>query len=459
MSGAQYKPMQAAEPPYPSPAYAWYVVVVLMIAYVFAFLDRQILALLVQPIKRDLGINDTEMSLILGLAFAVFYTLLGIPIGRLADRANRRTIIAVGIAVWSVMTAFCGLAKSYGHLFLARVGVGVGEATLQPCATSILSDYFPRGRRGLAYSVYAWGLGIGAGLSFVLGGRLIEAVAQTGTITLPVVGELYPWQTVFLIIGAPGLLVALLMMTIAEPPRRDRLAPGDGAQIPLREVVAYLRRRRRTYGTLFLGLSVMTIIGNAYIAWLPSLFIRTHGWSIGEVSLWYGLILGFGGPVGVTLGGWLGDRLYRAGIKDGHMKTALYGTLALVPVAVVVPLIPNPNAAMALMIVHAVGSGMPTAAGPASLMMIAPNEMRGQITAVYWFVISMLGLTVGPTSVALLTDLVFADENAVGASLSIVSLAAGGLVTWVLIYNLRHYRGTLEETEAAVAAAAAPNIP
>ncbi|MBL8645523.1 MAG: MFS transporter, partial [Rhodospirillaceae bacterium] len=199
---SQTAPQPAAtEPPYPSAGYAWYVVVILMLAYVFAYLDRFILTLMVEPIKRDLGITDTQMSLVLGLAFAIFYTVLGIPIGRLADHKNRRTIVAVGIAVWSVMTAACGLAKNFFTLFLARVGVGVGEATLQPCATSILSDYFPRGKRGLAYSVYAWGLGLGAGGAMILGGRVIEAVSKGGTMVLPIVGEVFPWQVVFFVIG------------------------------------------------------------------------------------------------------------------------------------------------------------------------------------------------------------------------------------------------------------------
>ncbi|MBM3515661.1 MAG: MFS transporter [Alphaproteobacteria bacterium] len=443
------KPTQEIEPPYPSAAYSWYVVVVLMLAYVFAFLDRQILSLLVGPIKRDLNITDTEMSLILGLAFAVFYTLLGIPVGRLADRANRRAIIAWGIAIWSVMTAVCGLAKSYGQLFLARVGVGVGEATLQPCASSLIADYFPRGKRGLAYGVYAWGLGLGGGLSFVLGGQVIAAAAEAGTIILPIVGEVRPWQTVFFVIGLPGLLVALLMLTIAEPPRRDRVA-GSDEPVPFGEVVAYLRQRWRTYGSHFLGLSVMTIIGNAFIAWLPTVFIRTHGWSIAEVSLWYGLILGIGGPAGVTISGWLGDKLYRQGYKDGHMRVALIGIAMLVPVAIVAPLIPNPSIAMALMIIHAIGSGMPTAAGPTALMMIAPNKMRAQITAVYWFVISSLGLTLGPTSVALITDYVLKDENAIRYSLSLVSAVSGLLVTGAVVFCLKHYRATIEETEKQI---------
>ncbi len=441
------------EPPYPSPRYAWYVVVILMLAYVFAYLDRFILTLLVEPIKRDLGITDTQMSLVLGFAFAIFYTLLGIPIGRQADRANRRTIVAIGIAVWSVMTAACGLTRNFATLFLARIGVGVGEATLQPCATSLLGDYFPRGQRGLAYSVYAWGLGIGAGSAMILGGRVIEAISQDGMMTLPIVGEVFPWQVVFFVIGAPGLVVALLMMTVAEPIRRDRISGQTSAALPISAVISYLATRWRTYGSHFLGLSVMTIIGNAYVFWLPSVFIRTHGWTIGQVSFWYGLILGVGGPLGVTIAGVIGDRLYRRGIKDGHMRAALYGTLMLVPVAIAVPLIPNANIAMSLMIVHSIASGMPTAAGPTALMMIAPNQMRGQITAVYWFVISALGLGLGPLAVALMTDKVFATPSAVGLSLSSVSAIAGILVSGVLVYNLKHTRASVDETERMIASA------
>ncbi len=440
-----------AEPPYPSPTYAWYVVIILMVAYVFAYLDRFILTLMVEPIKRDLGISDTQMSLVLGLAFAVFYTLLGIPLGRLADRANRRTIVAVGIAVWSVMTAACGFAKNFGSLFAARIGVGVGEATLQPCASSLLGDYFPRGKRGLAYSVYAWGLGLGAGSAMILGGKVIETVSKGGTYHLPLVGDIFAWQAVFLAIGAPGLVAAALMMTVKEPPRRDRVAGQSTDALPLKDVVAYLTARWRTYGSHFLGLSVMTIIGNAYVFWLPSVFIRTHGWTIGDISFWYGLVLGIGGPVGVTLGGLVGDHLYKSGFKDGHMRAALIGTLLLIPAAIAVPLIPDASVAMSLMILHAVGSGMPTAAGPTALMMIAPNQMRGQITAVYWFVISGLGLGLGPLSVALITDKVFANPASVGLSLTIVSAIAGVLVSWVLVYNLKHYRSSVEETERMIA--------
>jgi MFS family permease len=437
-----------AEPPYPSPAYSWYVVVVLMLAYVFAFLDRQILALLVDPIKRDIGVTDFQMSLLLGPAFAFFYVTLGIPIGRLADRKSRRTIIGIGVAIWSLMTAACGLAKTFTQLFIARVGVGIGEATLQPCAASVLSDYFPREKRGRAISVYSMGLGIGAGLALVLGGQVIAAISDGPSLTLPLIGEIYGWQIVFLVVGLPGLIVAAMMFTVKEPYRRDRIRVGGEVQqeLSIREVLAFLMTHRRTYGSHFFGLSVMSIIGNAYLAWIPTVFIRSWGWGIAEISLYYGLVVSIGGIVGVNLGGWMGDTMYKRGIKDGHMRAALIGTVMLVIAAVLAPLMPTPWLGILLLIPHAIGSGIPTACGPTALMMVTPNQMRGQVSAVYWFVISMLGLMIGPTTVALASDLIFDGPQDIRYALSLVS-GVVGLGVWLLIYNLKPYRQGVTEAE------------
>ncbi len=449
---SRHTPGGGEEAPYPAPAYAWYTAFVLMLAYMLAFLDRQILSLMVAPIKRDLGISDTGMSLILGLAFAIFYTVLGIPIGWLGDRANRRSLIAGGIAIWSLMTAACGLARSYGQLFFARIGVGFGEATLQPCALSLLSDYFPREKRGLAVSVYSMGLGLGAGMALMLGGQVVAAASNAPPVTLPIVGQLFAWQTVFIVIGLPGLIVSLLMLTVREPVRRDRTSSTAGGA-PFGTVVTYLWARRATYLSHFVGLSVMTVIGNAVLAWMPMVFVRGHGWDIGRLSLPYGLVLGLGGPVGAILGGWIGDRLYRRGVKDGHMRAALYGTLVLVPAAVLAPLMPSPELTILMLIPFSIGSGVATAAGPASLMVIAPSEMRAQISAIYWFVISTLGLAIGPFAVGFLTDRVFQSEAAVGSSIATVAGVFGVVVAGLLIYVLKPYRETVAEAEARSAAA------
>ena len=217
-----------------SMAYPWMVVAILMIAYVFSFVDRQILNLLVGPIRRDLGISDTQMSLLMGFSFAIFYTILGIPLGRLADRVSRRGLITTGVLVWSAMTALCGFAYSYWQLFLCRIGVGVGEATLSPAAYSMIADYFPPERRATAISVYSMGIFLGSGLAFLLGGLVIKFAVAQGTMALPLIGEVRPWQLVFFVLGGSGIVFSLAFLLVREPPRQVFVvlaASGDDIQL------------------------------------------------------------------------------------------------------------------------------------------------------------------------------------------------------------------------------------
>ena len=439
---------------FPSPRYAGYVVTLLTLAYIVSFLDRQVLNLLVEPIKADLHISDTEISLLMGLAFGIFYTLMGIPIGRLVDRYSRRSIIAIGITLWCVMTAGCGLAKNFGQLFIARIGVGIGEASLTPSALSLISDYFPKEKRGRAISFYNMGISLGAGTAMILGGMVINFVQTAPPLVLPIVGQLFAWQSVFIVVGLPGIVIALLMVTVKEPVRRELLAI-DGATDPtgsqvlsLRFVARYLFSRWKTYLTLFLGMSIVTIIGYAYFSWIPTMFIRVYGWSIKDVGLAYGIILLIFGPIGVNLGGWLADRLYKRGAKDGHMRATFIGALVTVPSATLAPLMPSPELAVLMLIPASIGPAMTTATGAASLMMITPNQMRGQFSAIYLFVINILGLTIGPTAVALVTDFVFRDESALNKSIALVSLIAGVIALVFLSINRVHYLASVRESES-----------
>ncbi|MGI9291570.1 MAG: spinster family MFS transporter [Gammaproteobacteria bacterium] len=442
---------QPQEADYPNPAYSWYVVVILTIAYMFSFLDRQILALLVEPIRADLGISDTQMSLLQGLAFGIFYTLLGIPIGRLADRYSRRAIIASGITVWCLMTAACGLAKNFMHLFLARVGIGVGEATLNPSAYSLISDYFPREKRARPMSFYNMGVSLGAGIAMVLGGQIISWVFSQPQPTLPLAGTLYHWQVVFIMVGLPGLLVAVLMVTVREPERKGKLKlDADSTTqdvIPIKEAARFLWERKSTYGTLFLGMSVVTIIGYGYFSWIPTMFIRTWGWPIADIAFAYGMVILITGPLGVNLGGWLADRWYNKGRKAAHMRVTLIGALILVPSATLVPLMPTPELAVLMLIPASIGGAVPTATAGAALMMIVPNQLRAQTTAIYYFVINVLGLTIGPLAIAVFTDQVFQDESMLRYSIAIVSGVAGILALGFLIANIRHFRASMIEAE------------
>lgn len=438
---------------YPSVSKGWYAVVILTLAYVFSFLDRQILALLVTPIKRDLDLTDFQMSLLMGLAFAILYTFLGIPLGRLADRRSRRAIIAAGISTWCLMTIACGLARNYTQLFLARIGVGVGEAALSPAALSLISDYFPRAKRARAISFYTQGISIGGGLAFILGGWVITKVLNAPPVTLPLIGTLYAWQTIFLVVGLPGLVIAALMSTVLEPERQGKISlkTSSGAAseiIPLIDVLKFLTARWRTYGSHFLGMSVVTILAYAYFSWIPTMFTRTWDWTIGDISRAYGVLLLIFGPLSNFSGGWLADRLYKAGYKDGHMRAVMIGAAVfLVPFSTLAPLMPSAQWAIVAMIPTVIGGGIVTAAGASSLMMIAPNQMRGQTSAIYFFVINILGLTIGPSAVAMITDFAFADEGALRYSIAIVSGVAGAIGLLLLSYNLKHYAKSMVEAE------------
>ncbi len=231
----------------PAPA-AWYTVGLLFVAYTFSFVDRFILTLLIEPIKQDFNLSDTGVSLLVGFAFVIFYTFLGIPIGRLADRVNRRNLIVAGITLWSCMTALCGMARGFGSLFVARVGVGVGEAALSPAAYSMIADLFPPKKLGRALSVYTAGAFVGVGLALIVGGLVVQSVISSPDITLPIIGEVRSWQVPFFIVGLPGLLVAALMYTVKEPVRRQQSGDetrSDNEAVALNEAFAYIRDRAK----------------------------------------------------------------------------------------------------------------------------------------------------------------------------------------------------------------------
>ena len=402
--------------------YRWYVVGVLTFAYLVSFLDRQILALMVGPIQEDLMLSDTQMSLLMGLAFSIFYIFMAVPLGRLADNSVRRNIIVGGVTLWSLMTAACGLAGSYWHLFLARMGVGVGEASLTPSATSMIADYFPSGARGKALATYNAGVSLGTGFAMVFGGLIITYVSTSERHVLPVVGGVAAWQYVFFLVALPGLLVVLLMLTVREPARQETSAAAQN--LSFRDVLTYLYGRRKIYIPLFLGMSVNTIVGYALFSWIPTSFARVHGWTMGDIGLGYGLIILATGPLGVFIAGSLIDKLHRAGQHNAELKVALLSIAICLPGVVYLPLAATGQAALIAMIPASIGPAMTTASGSIAVINVTPNQIRGQTMALYLLTISLLGLSLGPTAVALLTDYVFADPAMIDWSISCVVIAS-----------------------------------
>ena len=437
------------QPPYPSALAAWSSVIILMLAYVLSFIDRQILNLLVGPIQRDLAINDTQMSLLMGLSFALFYTVCGIPLGRLADTRSRRGLIAVGVLFWSAATAACGLAKSYGQFLIGRIGVGVGEAALSPAAYSLIADSFPAERRATAMSVYSMGVYLGSGLAFLLGGLVIHFAQQQGNVQLPVVGEVRPWQFIFLLLGVAGVLFTLLMLAVREPVRRGVSA---GQAIPLAEVGRYLRSIRRTVIHHNLGFAGLALAGYGSSAWIPTFYIRTYGWDAGQVGVVYGSVVAVCGCLGILSGGRLADWLRRRGQDDANMRVGWYAAVGALPSVALFPLVNDPWLATALLVPSVFFLSMPFGVAPAAIQELMPNSMRGQASAIYLFVITLIGLGLGPTAVALVTDFVLGDPAALRYSLAGVSSLAVLSSIWLLGRGLAPYRaslGTLAQWSAA----------
>jgi MFS family permease len=386
--------MTLPQPPDPpAPGRAWWALAALILAYTVAYIDRTMLSLLVGPIKAALHISDVQFSLLLGLAFALFYTLLGIPLARIADHANRRNLIMAGAAVWSVMTALCGVAQSYSQLFAARVGVGFGEASLSPAAYSLLGDAFPRRQLPLALSVYSMAIYLGSGLALIGGGAAIGAMRA---VDLPLIGHLEPWQAVFPLMGAGGVLVLLGMATVAEPARR-----GVVEKVPFAAGCAAIWAQRRGYLTIFLGYAAASAVWNGALAWLPSLFIRQFGWTAREAGLRFGLAVLICASCGILAGGRVAVMLERRGVGGANLWVGLVSAGAVTLVLACLPLAASGGAMLALVCVFLFCGGAPYGAAVTALHDITPNRLRAQVSAIYLFCVNLAGIGAGPTLVAL----------------------------------------------------------
>jgi MFS family permease len=439
---------------WPSPARAWYAVGVFAVALLFNYLDRQILALLVGPIKHDLQLTDTEISVLIGFAFVSFYVLVGIPISRLVDTYSRRLIVTVGIASWSVMTALCGMAQNFWQLFVARVGVGVGESCNGPATYSMLSDMFPRERLPQAIAVLNFGFMFGSGLALILGGSVIELVSSRPDVTLPLIGTLRPWQLTFFIVGLPGLLVAALLGTVREPVRRGFAtlqAPnqqGRRRALPVREIARFLRDDWKAFGPLFIGTGLKALLAFGTSLWIPTFFIRKFGWSIGEVGWSQGLILLTVAPLGLVCGGALAERLARRGHADANLRVVLIATLAVVPASILFPLMSNAYWALGFIALNTFFGSLGPGPQNAALQTITPNPMRGQVTALYLAVFNLIGFGLGPFVVALLTDHVFGSEAALPYSLAVAAAVLGPVAAFVVWYGMRPYAKSVTRARA-----------
>jgi MFS family permease len=434
--------------PYPSSFAAWYSVAVLMLMYIFSFIDRQTISLLVEPMKRDLHISDTQIGMLQGLAFALLYTFLGLPIARLSDRHSRRAIIAGGVFIWSIMATLCGLARSAAQLFIARIGVGVGEAALSPAAYSIITDSFPRSKLGGAFSVYNVGITIGAGTALLVGGIVVGAVSRAGaTYTLPLFGPVHAWQMVFILTGAPGIVLPLLLLTFREPKRRGllRTQPISGQiaatnKPPLREVLNHAWSNRDFYGLHFVAMGLLALAGYAVASWLPTALIRAYGISAGQAGKVIGVSAILMNSSGMLLAGVLCDRLTKRGWRDAPIVVAAISAAGIAVLSSFPPFMPTVPLVWVALFISGITFNAYNGVGPMAVNQVTPNEYRAQISAVYLFVVNALGLGVGPTLVPFINEHVFHDPLKIRYSMVMVASSSAAIALILLLKVRPIYR-------------------
>lgn len=403
---------------------AWWALILLTATYTFSFIDRQIINLLVDPIRTDLSLSDSQVSFLQGLAFVLPYVILSIPLGRIVDRANRIRVLVVGILFWTISCVSCGLAKNFSQLGVARMGVGAGEASVTPASWSLLADYFPEDKRALPVSIFLMGPYLGAGLSLILGAEVVGWASGLGTIELPFVGAVAPWQLTFMLVALPGLMMVLLLPLLREPPRTETLN-ATNTRLSWVEVARYVWPRRGVFGAYLLGAPFIVLVLYALQAWVPSLLIRVHGLEIVEAGRYYGTIALVAGSAGVLSGPvaarWLARHFDPA---TAPLVTSIYSTCLLIPVLIGAGLAESLTWALVLITGASYLVTFPLALFATGLQNASPNEMRGLMAGCYVLSTNLIGLALGPTSVALASDYIFESTQAVGSSLALV----GGVV-------------------------------
>jgi MFS family permease len=406
-----------------------------------------ILSILVEPIKRDLALSDTQIGLLLGPAFAIFYATMGLPFGWLADRFRRTWIIGGGFLLWSIATVASGLSKNFLHLFTARMSIGVGEATLSPCAVSLIADSFPAEKRGKPLALYSMGIVLGSSVAFLIGAFVLGWTRRADLPTLPLLGDVQAWQLVFIAIGLVGILPALPFFFLREPRRMvaqsvDRTLQGSG----MLDVLRYVAVHWKVFASFMSLICLMITVAYASF-WNPAMFERTFGWPGEKFALINGIVTL---PVGVLVywfSGWLSDKWVQQGRHDAPLSLVIVGTLILTPLYAITPLMPDGVSAFVTLTLGGVGMMMVTAVGATALLNITPAQIRGQVVALYYMAMSLFGLLVGPTSVGLLSQHVFGEDH-LNYAVATVPIAFG-IVPLLLIPVTRNlYRAHMQRLSA-----------
>ena len=424
---------------------SWYVLVLLTLSFSLAYIDRQLLNLLVDPIKHSLQISDTQLSFILGAAFISAYLVAAPLFGRLVDISHRRNILLIGVCTWCVFTALCGCATTYAELFIARFGVGASEACVIPVGWSLISDYFSARRAPRALSIFMLGPLLGGGFSLVAGSMVIGFAGDI-RLHIPALGQLPAWQLAFIMVGTAGFLLAALLLTVQEPVRRQLLkATADERHFTVREAGAFLWQRRAFYVRFYVGVGMLGIVLLGMPAWLPAFLIRYHGLSPAVLGYRFGLLVIVFGSAGVLTGPWVARILQRRGYEDAALRVIAASLTALAICCAAFPLMPDAGGAFIFIAAAFFFASLPTGMFAAALQIGTPSRMRGAVASLYTFFGQLIGLGIGPTAIAVVTDQVFRDPKMVGHSVGIVCFIASLIAALLFVSALPAYRRTLEE--------------
>jgi MFS family permease len=431
-AAAAGRPSQALAPR------GWYTVIVLSLVMMLAYIDRGVISLFVQPMKRDFGLSDTQVSLLLGVAFTFPYIMVGLPMSRVVDRGVRKYLVAGSLAVWSLTTGLCGLVQNFWSLFAARAVVGSSESVVTPAAISLIADVVPRERLPRAYAIYNGGILAGSAMALLIGGVLMGLLDGLPPIEISGIGAIRNWQLVFMIVGIPGLLVAVLVMvTVPEPLRRGRGRPqGDYS---LREVLASIFRQRALHLNLLSAMVLLAVMNNALAAWMPAFYERTYGWGPAIAGPMLGVTSLGTAVLGLIAGAWLAERLGRRN-DDANVRVLFLAQLLSFPFVLAAPLMPNPWLALGCSGVGGLLSGMGGPGFVSALQIATPNEMRGQINVFYATLVNVIGGSVGPTLTGFLTDYAAPSEADLRYVLVAIKLAVAPPALFLIWRAMAPYR-------------------
>ncbi len=410
-----------------------------LLFYTVAFIDRQVITMMVKPLQEQLGLSEFQISLLMGPSFGLFFAFCGLMVGGLVDRYSRRWLVTIATILWGAATCLCGLAGSYAVMLIGRMGVGVGESALTPAAHSLIIEQFPRERLSTAIASYSLGAVIGGGLATAVGGTVVHLVDEAGPVSVPIFGALQPWQMVFLAVGLPTIAMAFLALLVRE---YQRGKPDDAAKhaSSARQFFTFCRATPAVFFGLPVAFGLLNIITNAYAAWIPTFMLRTYGWNIAEIGLAWGVQHIVAAAVGQIGGAMLVDRLYARGMLDAHVRYQWWGVMIAVPINIVALLSGNAWVFLILNAVYYVLCYPFLGYAVAALQLHTPAPLRGRLSAWFIAVITMMGSFIGAPLTAWLTQSVFDDKAMIGWSLITVSVVLAPMVVIMMMWVGSHLR-------------------